>query len=553
MATEGTPSTDVGIAQVYEWEALLYTFHTYPGAPILLFGFLCSFALSFAVGANDSANSWGTSVGAGTVSLGWAYLLGSIMETVGSTLLSGNVIKKLVAGIINITAYQSNRTEEMLKFEQGQRYLINENMLLIGCLSVMLGSALWQLLASFLAWPVSGSHSIVSGLLGFTLVAKGQEGVGKLWELAKIAIGWVSSPVISLIITGLLYYPLYRWCIRSPTPYSISNRIVYSILVWLAVGFNLLNLFVTGDIFLDASGWDHSWSGGKAYWTGIAFGVGLVLAVVFLFAAIPQLIHMKSDFALTCGLLKRRCRKKRASENEEEADDDRTDEQDDPVKVYKEPAVRGDSIQMDMIGEIEVRPRDDVDEEETGDDTPEVMRIFRPLQVLSACTGALAHGGNDVGNCVGPLVLIYHVFEDGIVQKDKVEAPVLISLYGGFGISMGLIMFGKRVIRTMGTDIARMTPSRGFCVEWMAAVTVLVCGISKEFAIPVSTTHCQVGALIGAGLGRGLVEKGLTRQALSFVNFRLLAGIGASWVATIPFSMGLTAAIYWILQKILIG
>ncbi len=42
-----------------------------------------------------------------------------------------------------------------------------------GCLSVMLGSALWQLLASFLAWPVSGSHSIVSGLLGFTLVAKG--------------------------------------------------------------------------------------------------------------------------------------------------------------------------------------------------------------------------------------------------------------------------------------------------------------------------------------------------------------------------------------------
>jgi hypothetical protein len=70
--------------------------------------------------------------GAGTVSLGWAYLLGSIMETLGSTLLSGNVIKKLVAGIINITAYQSNRTEEMLKFEQGQLYLINENMLLIG-------------------------------------------------------------------------------------------------------------------------------------------------------------------------------------------------------------------------------------------------------------------------------------------------------------------------------------------------------------------------------------------------------------------------------------
>jgi hypothetical protein len=45
------------------WEALLYTFHHYPGAPILLFGFLFSFALSFAVGANDTANSWGACVG----------------------------------------------------------------------------------------------------------------------------------------------------------------------------------------------------------------------------------------------------------------------------------------------------------------------------------------------------------------------------------------------------------------------------------------------------------------------------------------------------------
>jgi hypothetical protein len=54
------------------------------------------------------------------------------METLGCTLLSGNVIKKIVSGIINITAYQSNRTEELAKFEQGQPYLLNENMLLIG-------------------------------------------------------------------------------------------------------------------------------------------------------------------------------------------------------------------------------------------------------------------------------------------------------------------------------------------------------------------------------------------------------------------------------------
>jgi ABC-type uncharacterized transport system permease subunit len=53
----------VRAARVYEWQALLYSSHQYPGVPILLVGFLCSFALSFAVGANDSANEWGTSLG----------------------------------------------------------------------------------------------------------------------------------------------------------------------------------------------------------------------------------------------------------------------------------------------------------------------------------------------------------------------------------------------------------------------------------------------------------------------------------------------------------
>jgi sodium-dependent phosphate transporter len=86
------------------------------------------------------------------------------------------------------------------------------------------------------------------------------------------------------------------------------------------------------------------------------------------------------------------------------------------------------------------------------------------------------------------------------LNKANLGSTPLLSLYGGLGISLGLIMFGKRVIRTMGSQISRMTPSRGFCVEWMAAVTVLACGISKEFAIPVSTTHCQVRLGSGGSL-----------------------------------------------------
>lgn len=75
-------------------------------------------------------------------------------------------------------------------------------------------------------------------------------------------------------------------------------------------------------------------------------------------------------------------------------------------------------------------------------------------------------------------------------------------LYGSMGISLGLVLYGYRVITMMGSRVTqRMTSSMGFCVEWVAAVTVLIASI-EDIAIPVSTTHCQIGGVVGAGLVR---------------------------------------------------
>ena len=144
--------------------------------------------------------------------------------------------------------------------------------------------------------------------------------------------------------------------------------------------------------------------------------------------------------------------------------------------------------------------------------------MFRPLQVLSACTAALAHGGNDVGNAIGPVVLLWIVFQVIFIQLEKKliltvkfqkpigyftdSIPMWILAFGGLGISLGLGMFGKRVIMTMGSEsTGKMTSSRGFCVEWIAAVTVLIASL-REIAIPVSTTHCQIGGVVGAEIPR---------------------------------------------------
>lgn len=100
-----------------------------------------------------------------------------------------------------------------------------------------------------------------------------------------------------------------------------------------------------------------------------------------------------------------------------------------------------------------------VDEEQ-----PEVSRLFSFLQVLTATFGSFAHGGNDVSNAIGPLIALWAVFVEGSARQET-EAPIFILLYGGLGISVGLWIWGRRVIRTLGEDLARITPTTGFAIE----------------------------------------------------------------------------------------
>jgi len=177
---------------------------------------------------------------------------------------------------------------------------------------------------------------------------------------------------------------------------------------------------------------------------------------------------------------------------------------------------------------------------EADDDNYITRTIFKSLQYLSAITGSLAHGGNDVGNAIGCVVMIWLVW-DTPQQFADIDAPYWILAYGGVGISLGLILFGRRVIETMGTKLTKVTPSRGFCIEIMSAVTVL---IALKIGVPVSTTHCKVGAIIAVGL---------MREGLNGVDRSLIIKIVAGWVITIPAAGLVSCALYAILHAIVIG
>lgn len=149
-----------------------------------------------------------------------------------------------------------------------------------------------------------------------------------------------------------------------------------------------------------------------------------------------------------------------------------------------------------------------------------VEKIFGYLQIMSACLMAFAHGANDVSNAIGPLIAALSALEfQKIVEVAPIPAWTLA--LGGCGIVIGLATWGWRVIDTIGKKITELTPSRGFAAEFGAATTILV---ASRLALPISTTHTLVGAVLGVGLARGL-------EALDMSTTR---DIVISWIVTVP-------------------
>jgi PiT family inorganic phosphate transporter len=156
--------------------------------------------------------------------------------------------------------------------------------------------------------------------------------------------------------------------------------------------------------------------------------------------------------------------------------------------------------------------------------------IFKFLQVITAFYVAFAHGANDVANAVGPLAAVVSILNTGTVEM-KVQMPLWILTIGGTCIVIGLLIWGMRVMETVGKKITEITPSRGFSAEFAAATVVLAC---SKMGLPISTTHTLVGSVIGVGMARGLAS----------LNLAIIKKIVISWFATVPFTAILAMLFY---------
>ena len=398
---------------------------------------LDTFLLSFAViaciymacniGANDVANAMGTSVGSKALTFKQAIMIAAVAEFIGAFFVGGHVSDTIRKGMLDPTI-----------FEAVPYHLV------YGMISALIAAALWLHIASYLGWPVSTTHSIVGGVVGFGVIAGGMDVIN--WgKIGQVVLSWVVSPVMGGFVAFLVFKFINKNVFSKRTPLVYAKRLLpHMVFVVFLILTNAMVYKGLKNLHLDLS---------------------------FVHALVISLLVGSLAFVVTKFLAK------------------------------KIPYNASWNLQKQFH---------------------ETENVFKYLQILTAFYVAFAHGSNDVANAVGPLAAVVAILKDGQVHM-KVIMPTWVLGLGGGCIVFGLLIWGAKVMATIGEKITELTPSRGFSATFGAATVVLIC---SKMGLPISTTHTLVGSVIGVGLARGLAT----------LNFDIIKMIAISWISTIPFT-----------------
>jgi PiT family inorganic phosphate transporter len=462
------------------------------------------FYMAWNIGANDVSNAMGTSVGSGALTLRRAVVVAALLEFSGAFFVGANVSETMQRGIIDT-----------------DMFIMEPITLVLGMCAALLGTSVWLQIASYFGWPVSTTHAIVGAILGFGGVIGGMEAIQ--WpEVIAIALSWVISPAISAVISYFIFSILQRNILYNMNPTEATKRF-FPLLVFIVFSTFTLSLVFNG---LKNLNLDMSFSQAL----GIALIIGLVgSGIAYIFVRRIPLPEIDAPLPPSRYLPQTVVSLEKA------------------IKHLQRVHVVSFDVTHERVGKLldEVKALSDEMRLKTrsfSERTSEyisVEKMFVYLQILSACFVAFAHGANDVANAIGPVAAVLDIIKNGVIS-DVALIPSWLLAFGGIGIVIGLATWGWRVIETIGKKITELTPTRGFCAEFGAATTIL---IASKLGIPISTTHCLVGAVLGVGLARGM-------RAL---NLNMLRDIVLSWVITLPASAAMSILIFYVLRAIFIS
>lgn len=157
-----------------------------------------------------------------------------------------------------------------------------------------------------------------------------------------------------------------------------------------------------------------------------------------------------------------------------------------------------------IVGFFIIKPLVDAKSKKIANTKEDINELFTIPLIFAAALLSFAHGANDVANAIGPLAAINQVLGGHADFAGKAPVPLWIMIVGALGISLGLALYGPKLIKTVGNEITDLDKKRAFCVAMSAAITVL---IASWLGLPVSSTHIAIGAIFGIGFLREYLQK----------------------------------------------
>jgi PiT family inorganic phosphate transporter len=422
---------------------------------------VCAY-LAWNIGANDVANAMGTSVGSRALTLKQAVIIAAIFEFIGA-FFAGDAVTDTVRKGILVVDFDNQALVDAIS-----------NDLMYGFIAAMMAAAVWLTIATRYGLPVSTTHSIIGGIVGVGLVMEVQHETSLIdWAVVeKVAMSWVASPVMGGLFAFFTFWIIREAILDTSDPEARARWMapILSIptffVLCLALQFKALKGFFTK---AQKNGWienKYDWLPVKenGSWNPMMDNAWFPINSLILAGIVSILAAVVLAYILR---------------------------------------------NYDFKGEKE--------------GFHGVERIFVWLQVIAAAYVAFAHGANDRSNAIGPMAAVYQVLSNGGQLEAVADVPTWLVLLGSVGIAVGVVTWGWRVMETIGSKITDITPTRGFAATFGAATTVLI--FSMPFlAVPVSTTHTLVGAVVGVGLAGGAKA----------VDFRVFGKIIASWLASLP-------------------
>jgi len=523
---------------------------------IVVAGFVVCFLMAMAMGANDVANAFGTSVGAGVITLKQAFCIAAACNFLGALLMSRAVTETIRKGIVDLQGFDDDPEELMLLM-----------------LCAMVGSVCYVAGATALRLPVSTTQAILGGLVGASIVRDGDAN-GVRWAdrpvcaysaktgrfscggIAGVVLQWFFAPLIAMALAVLCFELSRRVLLnaskenalwRAPAFMASLNGLVFFALAWFIVVQNQYHPHSRGWEPRDADSPVNTASplevvaclfiGGTV--TLLSFATFYCFPKTLKFApadvgggpAAPDGLELQAGGWADTG---------EAGLADVNLDDPPPPSQGDETSTS--PKNKFSWAEAARTTPFATEIGDDAQKVHAAgrDYDPEVERVFGSAQLFTSALAAFASGANDVANEVAPVAAIYQTHRDRAVVATA-RTPKWLFAYAGLGICAGLFLFGERVMRTVGRDATKMTPARSFNIQLGFALASLV---ASAEGWPVSTTQLCVGAVVGVGLASG-------EDVSEAVNKKLLGKIFLSWVCT-PLAAGtLSAAAYAALKGIL--